>query len=161
MRYHTFSIINCLEVVILVLRYWEATSRHGTCNMVVWTDTHTYEATRILSKSRYEPRLRATPRKRIVYEPRALSSASKQEPLALPPTHHPTRPPPARPAPAVGVATATSPHDLTATTSHSFPATPLPSDAASAICPGLYAYWRIRYRPHADRGPYTYQCMSQ
>ena len=75
MRYHTFSIINCLEVVILVLRYWEATSRHGTCNMVVWTDTHTYEATRILSKSRYEPRLRATPRKRVViYEPRALSS---------------------------------------------------------------------------------------
>ena len=33
-----------------------------------------YEA-RILSKSRYEPRLRATPRKRVVYEPRdALSS---------------------------------------------------------------------------------------
>ena len=29
---------------------------------------------RILSKSRYEPRLRATPRKRVVYEPRALSS---------------------------------------------------------------------------------------
>ena len=33
-----------------------------------------YEA-HILSKSRYEPRLRATPRKRVVYEPRALSSA--------------------------------------------------------------------------------------
>ena len=32
-----------------------------------------YEA-RILSKSRYEPRVRATPRKRVVYEPRALSS---------------------------------------------------------------------------------------
>ena len=32
-----------------------------------------YEA-RIVSKSRYEPRLRATPRKRVVYEPRALSS---------------------------------------------------------------------------------------
>ena len=29
---------------------------------------------RILSKWRYEPRLRATPRKRVVYEPRALSS---------------------------------------------------------------------------------------
>ena len=33
-----------------------------------------YEA-RILSKSLYDPRLRATPRKRVVYEPRALSSA--------------------------------------------------------------------------------------
>ena len=33
-----------------------------------------YELARILSKSRYEPRLRATPRKRVVYEPRALSS---------------------------------------------------------------------------------------
>ena len=29
---------------------------------------------RIPSKPRYEPRLRATPRKRVVYEPRALSS---------------------------------------------------------------------------------------
>ena len=28
----------------------------------------------MLSKSRYEPRLRATPRKRVVYEPRALSA---------------------------------------------------------------------------------------
>ena len=35
-----------------------------------------YEA-RILSKSRYEPRLRAIPPKRVVYEPRALSSVRK------------------------------------------------------------------------------------
>ena len=35
-----------------------------------------YEA-RILSKSRYEPRLRATPRKRVAHEPRALSSVRR------------------------------------------------------------------------------------
>ena len=36
-----------------------------------------YEA-RILSKWRYEPRLRAIPRKRVVYEPRALSSVDRK-----------------------------------------------------------------------------------
>ena len=30
----------------------------------------------LLGKWRYEPRLRATPRKRVVYEPRALFSAT-------------------------------------------------------------------------------------